>query len=515
MSKIIKTTFSLMVVMMISKILGFGRELVLASSYGASMYSDAYITAMNIPNVIFAIIGGCIGTALIPIYMEVYKKLGKDKSLIFMNNIINIVVIVCIIFSVLGIVFTDKIVKLFAIGFKGEQLSVAINFTRITMLGIVFTGLSYVMTAYLQTKDNFIVPGFISVPKNIIIIASIILSIKYGPYLMIIGTLIGISMEFLFQVPFAIKAGYKYKLYIDIKDEYIKRMMYLIIPVLIGISVNQVNMLVDRTLASTLAEGSISALNYANKLNNFVIGLFISSVSAVIYPMLSKYSSEDNIEKFRYSVNKSISSVILLIIPISIGAIVLSVPIIRILFERGEFDSSATYITSIALVMYSIGMASFGINDLLGRVFYSIQDTKTPMINSAISMIINIILNFISIKYLKIAGLALSTSISSIICMILLMISLNKKIGYFGQDKIIKTTYKSIFASGIMGVITYFSYNILYNLQGDGYISEITSLCGSIIIGFLIYVVIIILLRVEEIDLILDKFNIKGIKIPN
>ena len=334
MSKVAKATLGLMVATIIAKILGFGRELVLASSYGASMYSDAYITAMNIPLVIFTIIGSTIGTVLIPMYFEVNNNLGENKALCFTNNIFNIVIGICILLAIVGFIFTEPLVKLFAMGFEGQTRKIAIDFTRITIIGIVFTGLSYIMTSYLHIKNNFTVPGLISVPKNIIIIISIILSAKYNPYIMIWGTLIGISTEFLFQLPYAIKNGYKYQLYINIKDKYIKKTAMLIGPVLIGIGVNQINTMVDRTLASTLVEGSISALNYANKLNEFVRSLFIASVIAVIYPMLSRLSSEDNEEKFISSVVQSINSIVLLVIPISVGAMVLANPIVNLMIEQ-------------------------------------------------------------------------------------------------------------------------------------------------------------------------------------
>ena len=502
MSKVAKATIGLMIATIIAKVLGFGRELVLASSYGASMYSDAYLTAMNIPLVLFTIIGTTLGTVLIPMYFEVNSDLGDKKALNFINNVFNIVIALCIVLAILGFIFTEQLVKVFAMGFEGQTLKIAIDFTRITIIGIVFTGLSYVMTAYLQIKNNFTVPGLISVPKNIIIITSIILSVKYNPYIMIWGTLFGIATEFIFQLPFAIKNGYKYQPYINIKDKYIKKMSWLIGPVLIGVAVNQINTMVDRTLASTLLEGSISALNYANKLNGFVMAMFITSVAAVIYPMLSKLSSEDNKEKFTSSVVQSINSVILLVIPISIGAIVLATPIVKLLFQRGEFDARATSMTAIALIMYSIGMIAFGLRDILGKVFYALQDTKTPMINGAIAMIMNIVLNIILVKYLQLAGLALATSISAIVCIFLLFGSLKKKIGYFGQDKIIKSTIKSIVAAVIMGTVTYFAYDMVSNLLGVGFVKEAMSLFISVGLGAITYGILVIVLKVDEINVI-------------
>lgn len=503
MSKVTRATLELMIATIIAKILGFVRELVLASSYGVSIYSDAYITAMNIPLVILSIIGSTLSTIFIPIYYEINNQLGEDDSLKFTNNVFNIIILVCALLTILCLIFINPLVKIFAIGFKGDTLNIAVNFTRITISGIIFTGLSYLMTAYLQIKNNFIIPGLISVPKNIIIIFSIILSyMLLDPYIMIWGSLIGFIIEFLFQVPFVIKNGYRYKLYINIRDKYIKKAIYLIGPVLIGVSVNQINTMVDRTLASTLAEGSISALNYANRLNGFVITLFITSVVAVIYPKLSKLSSEGNRTQFIDSVSRSINSVIILVVPISVGAIVLANPIVRLLFERGNFDARATEMTSIAFAMYSIGMVAFGLRDILSKVFYSLQDTRTPMINGAIAMAMNIVLNIILVKYLQLAGLALATSISAIICIFLLFYKLKNKIGYFGQDKIIDTTLKVILSAIIMGISTFILYKSIISFLGTQYIHMIIALFSSVLVGVLVYGILIVLFKVEEVILI-------------
>ncbi|WP_270942807.1 murein biosynthesis integral membrane protein MurJ [Romboutsia lituseburensis] len=500
MNKVAKATVALMIATIVAKVLGFGRELVLASSYGTSMYSDAYLTAMNIPIVIFASIGAALGTTFIPMYCDINNSLGEEEALKFTNNMFNLVATICLLLAIMGFIFAKPLVKVFAFGFKAETFEIAVNFTKILIVGIVFTGLSFIMTAYLQVKNNFIIPGIVSVPKNIIIILSILLSITYGPYIMIWGTVVGMATEFIFQIPFAIKEGYKYNLYVNIKDEYIKKAAWLIIPVIIGVGVNQVNAMIDRTLASTLVEGSISSLNYANKLNGFVMGLFITSISTVIYPILSNLSLDKNRGEFTNSVVQGINTVVLLVTPISIGAMVLATPIVRLLFQRGEFDERATNMTAIALIMYSIGMIAFGLREVLGKVFYSLHDTKTPMINGVMTMVINIVFNLILIKYLKHAGLALGTSLSSILGIIFLFKSLNKKIGYFGQDKILKIIFKSIIAAIIMGFSTYLTYKI----SNDIVKNEVITLIVSIIVGALTYGISALVLKIEEVNIIIN-----------
>ena len=510
MSKVAKAAIGLMAATLVAKILGFGRELALASAYGASGVSDAFLVAMNIPAVIFTAIGTSLGTAFIPLYCDVNSKDGEEASIKFTNNVFNIVLLICLLLSTIGVIFTSEIVKLFAVGFEGETLKLAVYYTRVMILGLSFLGMSYIMMAYLQVKENFIIPGLMSVPFNIMIILSIFLSVKVSPALLPWGSLIGLSFQFLMQYPFARKKGYKYKPYIDFKEEHLKRMLWLIGPVLIGVAVTQINTIVDRTIASTLVEGSISALNYATKLNQFVMGMFIVSISSVVYPMLSKLSSENNKEKFNKSIITAVNTVVLLVIPISIGAIILANPIVKLLFQRGEFDARATQMTSVALIFYSIGMIGFGLRDILGKVFYSLQDTRTPMINGIIAMILNIILNISFVKFtnMQLAGLAFATSISALLTITLLFISLKRKLGHFGGKSIVLGMAKSLVSGLIMAVVTLFVYNTVADILESGFIKEAITLAVAVGVGAIVYGICIIILKVDEVNIILDK--VKG-----
>lgn len=292
-------------------------------------------------------------------------------------------------------------------------------------------------------------------------------------------------------------------------------MLYLVGPVLIGVAVTQINTIVDRTIASTLVEGSISALSYANKLNQFVMGMFIVSISSVVYPMLSKLSTENNKVEFNKSIVTAFSTVILLVIPISVGAIILSTPIVKILFQRGAFDERATYMTSIALIFYSIGMIGFGLRDILGKVFYSLQDTKTPMINGAIAMGLNIILNISFVKFtnMQLAGLALATSTSALVTVALLFINLRNKIGPFGGRHVLSVFIKAIISALLMALVTSFVYKNLSNIFGMGTIKEIITLGLSILSGALVYGICIIIFKVDEVNLIINTVKKKLKKI--
>ena len=511
MSKVAKAAMGLMIATLLSKVLGFGRELALASAYGASNYSDAFLVSLNIPTVIFSVIGTSLGTAFIPLYWDVNKNKGDEDALKFTNNVLNVVLSLCLIFSALGIIFAENIVRIFAVGFEAEVFNIAVFYTRIMLLGLMCLGMNYMMSAYLQVKENFVVPGLMAIPYNIILIATILISAKVNPNFLAVGALIGLSSQVLFQLPFAIKKKYKYKFTYDLKDEYLKKMFWLVLPVLAGVAVNQINAIVDKSLASTLVEGSISALNYGNRLVQFVLGLFIVSISTVIYPLLAKLSNEKNVKQFNKTISTSINTVILLVIPVSVGAISLAQPIVKLLFERGAFDSTATQMTVAALVCYSIGIIGFGLRDILGKVFYSLQDTKTPMINGALCMVLNIIMNitFITVFNFGHAGLALATSISSILCIILLLFNLYKKIGDFGIKDILKVLAKVLVISVIMAVAVKLSYVKLAAVLGGGFIQQSLTLMISVMVGVVIYGAGVYCAKIEETHTIIDKVKAK------
>ncbi|MGI5927865.1 MAG: murein biosynthesis integral membrane protein MurJ, partial [Thermacetogeniaceae bacterium] len=264
---------------------------------------------------------------------------------------------------------------------------------------------------------------------------------------------------------------------------------------IIGVSVNQINVLVDRTIASGIAVGGISALSYANKVTHFVIGLFVIPLATVMYPMISKMAVQDNKAGLKDVISEVINLVNLFVMPVTIGAIIFAEPIVVFLFGRGAFDEQAAVMTAGALSFYAIGMIGYGIREVLSRGFYALQDTKTPMINATISVMINIILNVILSKYMGLKGLALATSVSAIICTMLLFISFRRKLGPFGMKHIVISGVKIVAASGIMGIIAKVSYAYLcIQLNGN------LALLAAIMIGAMAYFTMIFFARIREVD---------------
>ena len=506
MSKAARATVLLMIVTIVSKILGLFRDSVLASAYGTGKYAAVYSTANSISTILFAVIGTALATSLIPLYNKLASEDSTERAMGFLNSVVNLVVIVCLSIAGLGIIFAGPLVKVFAPGYQGDVYTLCVQYTRILLPSIVFVGLANIFTSYLQIKKRYVIPGFIGMPYSIIIIVSIYLSLKTSPMVLVIGTLIAISAKALFQLPFVYKEGYRYRPKINLKDPVMKDMMILILPVVIGVGANQINSIVDKSLASLLGTEVVASFSYAIKLYEFVQALFITSILAVIYPRLSSMIVSDRMDTFLNSLKKTMNVIIVALVPIIVGCIVLSRQIVEVLFQRNAFTSKDTTMTASILWIYVIGILAFALRDVLTRGFYSMEDSKTPMINSIISIVFNISLNLILVKPLGYKGLAIATAVSAYIGLLLFNRSMRKKIeGYSSRDNYI-VFVKSLFAALIMGLGVKLVYGIVASSLVGGLLFKLIALASAVGVGVIVYALIMHFLRVEEYEMIFDMF---------
>lgn len=503
-----KTAILLLIVTLFSKGVGFFREITLSFFYGASNVSDVYLISLSIPTALFGFLVTGISSAYIPMYSQIELDKGKSEANKYTNNTINVLMIICVIIAFFGLIFTEEIVRVFASGFEGETLRLAVRFTEISMFGIFATGLISIFSAYLQIYNDHVITALIGFPMNIITIISIIISAKTNNIVLAYGSLLATWSQLFFLIPFVSRRGFRYQRYINFKDKYIKKLAYIALPVILGSSLSEVNALIDKTIASRVAEGGISALNYSGRISDLILGLFVATLATLIYPSMSKMAAKKDMDGLKKITNEAITTVNILIIPATIGLMIFSESFIKLLFARGAFTDEALKMTAGALFFYALGNPGYGLRQILYRVFYSVQDTRTPMINSAISIVINIVLNIVLSRYMGINGLALATSISAFVCTVLLFVSLRKKIGPLGMKKIGVSFIKIIAASLIMGIIAKLSNEMMNNYMGDN-----IALIVSIVIAIVAYFIIISFLKIEEVDSLLDavKEKIKSI----
>ena len=495
-----------------SKVLGFIREILIASKFGAGIETDTFFVAMAASGLFTTLIGAAINTTSIPVIAEVEAKEGRQAKIQHTNNMLNIVFALSILLTFLGWWGAPLLVKMLAKGFAGEQLELAVYLTRIGMPVLLFSLINPVLRSYLQSEMMFFETAASAFPYNLVYILFLLFfSGTFGIVGLVVANTVAVVSQVLLQIYGLRKTDFKYSLVFDIQDEYVTRALMLTIPVFIGTAINEINIIVDKTLASTLAEGSISALNYATRLNSLVLGVFITAITTVTYPMLAIEANNGDMEKLKKLMAYGINVVLLITIPAAIGLIVLSTPIVKVIFERGEFDAVATTMTAQALVFYALGLPSLGVRPLVSRVFFSLQDTKSPMYNGAVTVLVNVILNIVLVRTMGHRGLALATSLANILAVVLLLMNLRTKIGTLGFRSTLSCGIKSFVAAIVMGIVTYLSFQGLSNVFSSSWLSSAMALLLAISLGAVVYLVLCYAMGIEEVRLAVNALRAKAV----
>ena len=499
MKKNIFKTFSLIfIITVISKFLGLFRDIVFAKYYGTGYVANAFFAAIRIPTqLVDIILSSAIVSTFVPIFNQVLQKDGKDKANKFANNFVNIVALISTAIAIIGIIFAPQIVKALAGGFDTQTFNLTVELIKITFPMIIFTAIAYSLVGFLQSYGQFNIPAMISAVSNLVIIIFLLLfREKFGIHGVAGCMLFAWLLQVLIQVPFAKKYGYPFILHIDFKDENIKRVFLLSIPILISTAVLPINNLVSTRLASGMGDNAVSAMEYAYKLYVVISGVFTYAIGNIIFPEMSRASADDNKEEYKEIINKAMRMMIYILIPLTIGITIFSKDIISVIYERGEFTAESTLITSSILTFFSVGIIGSGIVEVMNKAFYAKQDTKSPLIAGIIMIIINVILCVTLSKFLDVKGLALATSITAIVNAITLMYIANKNVKIITKE-LGTFIAKVVISALVMGVVVYLLNNYL---QASSLINIFRMIIGAVM-GVVTYYLMTYLLKANEIKL--------------
>lgn len=503
-SSLIKSTFIIMIVSLISRVLGFIRDMLIAKNFGAGMYTDAYNIAVTIPETIFMLVGLAISTAFLPMLSKIKAKKGQKEMYSFANNVINILFIVSLIFFIVTSIFSKEIVFVLAKGFTKEASLLAIKLTRITLLNLLFLSINACFTSLLQVNEDFVIPSILGLFFNLPMIIYLLLFRNYDIVGLTIANVIGNFFRVVVQLPSLFTHGYKYKFIINFRDDRLHAILVLIIPVIIGAGANSLNMVVDKNIASHLEVGSISALDYAQKLIFFINSIIVTSITNVAYPLMANMRSSGNKNGFIDILKKSILYLAILLIPITIGIIIFGKDIVSIVYGRGQFTEHAVVLTTLALLGYGTGIFFTGIRDILNSTLFSMGKTKITTINGIIGVIVNVVFSIILSRYIGIIGIAIASAIAMMVTSILLLMSIIKIEKGFTIKDMSKKISLIIINSLIMGIVISLVIMVLRNK-----IPSILMLIIGTIVGIIIYFTLCYLFKIEEVlemkQLILNK----------
>ncbi|SHE66887.1 murein biosynthesis integral membrane protein MurJ [Desulforamulus putei] len=501
---IARATLVIAVINLLSRILGFVREQVIAYMFGATGVTDAYVVAYNIPNAVFAIVIGALATVVVPVFSEYAAKGQKDEAWRLFNTVITMVVIIFSLITVAGIFAAPLLVKLTAPGLSTEVAGLATRLTVIMLPILVFYGLSTVFQGLLNANQVFGIPALsVSVTNITIIVAALTLGSAYGIDGLAAGTVLGFVLAALMQVPKLRQVGFRFKFNTDWRHPGVRKVLYLVMPVAIGTSLNQIYLIIDRILASGLAEGSISALNYANRIILMPITFFVLAVGTAFYPTITALASQGQKQELADTVLRAIRMVILFSLPAGVGLMVLATPIIKLLFEHGQFTARATEMTAFALMMYAIGLVGQAANIILTRAFYAQQDTRTPVILMAVTVVVNLIFSLLLIGPLKHGGLALANSIASLVNTAMLTWFLNKRIPGMLNAGVVKFLLQTSLATAAMAAAARGVDAAMAGLLAPyGTLGLAAQVGAGISAGLLVFVAAVFLLKMEEAALV-------------
>jgi len=481
---------------LLSRILGFFRDMVIANFFGAGMAADAFFVAFRIPNLWRRLVGeGSLTISFIPVYTEYLTLKSKEETREVTHIAFTIAGVILLVLTLLGILFSSLLIRIIAPGWFTEspekfQLTVTLN--QIIFPYLFFMGLFALCMGILNSLRHFFAPAFAPVFLNICIIISVLLfySDFQNPVMTLaIGVVAGGIIQFLFQIPFLLKKGVGFRFNFNVRHPAIKKIGYLMVPGLIGTAVYQINVFIDTIFASFLPSGSVSYLFYADRLMEFPLGIFAIAIAMASLPSLSGLASQGKMVGFRDTLSFTFRLTSFVSIPAMVGLIALKTPIVNLLFQRGLFDYTATEMTAKALLFFSFGLWAIAGARTVAPAFYSLQDTRTPLKIGIICLIANVVLNAIFIFFtpLKHAGLALATSLSSTLNLILLYRKLSPKLGGIDLRKNVVSLIRILFCSLPMGLIAYFICSF-GNWSTTGNVGDkILILFTGIVIGLGVY----------------------------
>lgn len=500
---IFKATLLIAFFKLMSQLLGVARESVIAAHFGTTMNTDAYVIALRIPNIVFYIIGGALLPVIVPVFTEYFTRGEKSEAWKIFNTVNLIMVMVFLAITAAGILFAPLLVKMVAPGFKGETAALTVELARLILPLMVFAGLAHLFTNLLNANNIFGLPAFSLSVNNIFIILSVLtIGSIYGIHGLALGTVLASAAMALVQLPALCRTGFRLRFSIDLKHPGVKKVFYLALPAALGVIVNQANVYVNSVLASLLPEGSISSLNFADKLMNFPVGLLVMALGTAAFPTLARGVAEGNRESYANVLAGSLKAVIAGIIPASIGFMVLSRPIVTLVYKRGVFDEQSVSMTASALFFYAVGMVGLAAGILLARGFYSFQDTRTPVKIGIAAVLLNLALSLLLIGPMQLSGLALATSLSSLAYAFLLAFFLERKEPVFRGSGLVRFTAAVLAASGLMGAVSCWVSRAAAGLAG-GFAGAVIQVGLAASAGVAVYAAALFALRVDEVRLVL------------
>lgn len=499
----VKTVSLIMLITLLGKILGLVREQLLAANYGTDMEAAAFLMASRIPRTFFDVIfASAVSASFIPIFVELMQKEGREAADRLANRFITLIGLVTLGVTLLCMAFAEPLAMLFAPGFTGSTAALCVELLRMLLPTMLFTAIAFSFVGILQSLEEFNIPAALSVVSNgVIIVYYLFFNETFGIYGLTLAFLLGWLMQAVVQIPALRKKGYRYRPDFHFRDAGLKKIGKLMLPVMVGTWIQPINFMINARFASGLFSGNVtngelgvSTLEYANNLYTIIVGVFVLAIANLIFPKFSRMREDK--EEFGKAVRVTLKSMLFLLIPMTAGLMALAEPLVSLIYERGDFGYLAAEMTASALFFFALGMAGYGVQNILSRAFYANQDGKTPFYAGVLSVIVNVIGCWFLLEPMGVGGLALASAASTTAAALVLLLPTVKKYPSILDKTFLADLGKMLLAAGGMLIPVLGCKALLGRFDGLAGQALLLCCCGGI--GLAVYMLLAKLLKIEE-----------------
>ncbi len=501
--KVLHSTILVTLVIILSKAIGFGRDMVTTAYFGATMENDAYVSAYSLFYLPVLLFNSCISATLIPMYVSERNQHSLEHSNRFASNAINLFAAAALIVTGIMLVLAKPLVHLVYNGFNAEKLALTAKLVRIMVLALVFNVSSIVVSNMLNAMEKFIAAQLTGFPLSICVItASVFFSKEYGITAVAWGVFAANVLQLLILIPF-LKGWFRYTPEMNLRDPRFVRLIKLAGPAMLSMGVSELNHMIDHALASSLAEGTLTSMTSAYRLITFLQGILIVPLTTIMFSKMSNKVAQKDEQGALRMLRRSSLTLMMVVLPIvGIGA-VMSMDVIKFAYMRGKFTLNDVRVTAGILTCYIVGLPAFGMRDFMNRMFHALGDTKTPFRVSCLVVGINIVLNFVLRAVMGANGLALATSIASYCGMIVLIILLRKRFGSNGLHTVFLELAKMIFSTGICVVVCILMNRVLP--ESDALLHIILRLVVCTAVSGIAYLLVATVLRIRPLQSVTER----------
>lgn len=492
-TRLLRSTAAVAAPTLVSRVLGYVRDLLQAYFLGTGNSADAFTIAFTIPNLFRRLTGeGAMTPAFVPTFTELKSGPDRDRLWRFGNAFFWDLALVMAIATALGVLFAPGLVKVIAFGFKTVpgKWDLTIFMTRVMFPYLFFITLAALAGGILNAFGRFFVPAATPILFNLAVIIAVSRFARGAadPALVFAaGVVAGGLLQLALQVPFLWKEGMRFTFGLSFRDPMVRRVGRLMAPGIFGASVYQVNFAISRMIASGLEKGSTSALYYASRIEELTLGLFSIALAAALLPAFSEHVAARDLGELKKTLGFSLKLVSVVSFPAAAGLIALNVPIMRTLFERGRFDGGSTAVSSACLLFFALGLPFVSGVKIVAPAFFSLKDTRTPVLIGVAVMAVNTAVSLLLMGPLRVGGLALSLSLSQALNFVLLLVWLERRIGATGTANWALSAARSAVAAAVMGLALRFAWPLL-RVDGAAFAVRAAALAGAITGGILLYV---------------------------